>query len=178
NGNTSTYTIEDAVEAAGLGCFQLRLCLICGVLTAADAMEMLLLSILGPALRCAWHLTSNEVAAMTTVVFVGFLLGSPFWGFVSDRFGRWPIFFTVLSMIAYYGFLTALSPTYVWVIILRFMVGFAIGGGSSSFTLLSEYLPVKHRAKVLISFQVRLVDFILIVVFFIFLWTRFHQYAC
>ncbi|TPP58372.1 Synaptic vesicle 2 protein [Fasciola gigantica] len=152
--SSSTYTVEDAVEAAGLGCFQLRLFLICGVLTAADAMEMLLLSILGPALRCAWHLTSSEVAAMTTVVFVGYLLGSPFWGFVSDRFGRWPIFFTVLSMISYYGFLTALSPTYVWVIILRLMVGFAIGGGSSSFTLLSEYLPVKHRAKVLICFQV------------------------
>lgn len=148
------YTVADAVEAAGLGCFQLKLCCICGVLMAADAMEMLLLSILGPALRCQWHLSAHEVAAITTVVFIGFLLGSPIWGYVSDRFGRWSTFFTVLSMIAYYGFLTAFSPTYPWILILRFMVGFAIGGGSSSFTLLSEFLPTNSRAKVLLAFQI------------------------
>ncbi|KAG5444732.1 Synaptic vesicle 2- protein [Clonorchis sinensis] len=149
-----TYTVEDAVEAAGFGRFQLLLCVICGVLMAADAMEMLLLSILGPALRCSWLLSSEEIAAITTVVFAGFLIGSPIWGFVSDRFGRWPTFFTVLTLISYYGFLTAVSPTYVWVLILRFTVGFAIGGCSSSFALLSEFLPVKYRAKVLLGFQI------------------------
>ncbi|CAH8467926.1 unnamed protein product [Dicrocoelium dendriticum] len=117
-------------------------------------MEMLLLSILGPALRCQWQLSSNEVAAITTVVFVGYFIGSPIWGYVSDKFGRWPTVFTVLSMISYYGFLTAASPNYLWILVLRFMVGFAIGGGSSSFMLLSEFLPVKHRARVLIAFQI------------------------
>nr|QQY02592.1 synaptic vesicle glycoprotein 1 [Cryptocotyle lingua] len=149
-----TYTVEDAVETAGFGRFQLLLCVICGVLMAADAMEMLLLSILGPALRCSWQLSSEEIAAITTVVFAGFLIGSPIWGFISDRFGRWPTFFTVLTLISYYGFLTAVSPTYVWLLILRFAVGFAIGGCSSSFALLSEFLPVKHRAKVLLGFQI------------------------
>ncbi|KAA3680164.1 uncharacterized protein DEA37_0004324 [Paragonimus westermani] len=173
---------------------------------AADAMEMLLLSILGPALRCQWHLSSQQIAAITTVsllrvckssiyicsslhfvflqvVFVGYLIGSPIWGFVSDKFGRWPIVFTVLAMISYYGFLTTISPTFVWILILRFMVGFAIGGGSNSvwivvtmasfrcltfltvlffvlfsfmdsFTLLSEFVPKKYRAKFLLCFQV------------------------
>ncbi|KAF8566462.1 hypothetical protein P879_02592 [Paragonimus westermani] len=165
---SQTYTVEDAVEASGFGRFQLLLFMICGILMAslgvfrtdvllafaADAMEMLLLSILGPALRCQWHLSSQQIAAITTVVFVGYLIGSPIWGFVSDKFGRWPIVFTVLAMISYYGFLTTISPTFVWILILRFMVGFAIGGGSNSFTLLSEFVPKKYRAKFLLCFQV------------------------
>ncbi|KAF6776214.1 hypothetical protein AHF37_03923 [Paragonimus kellicotti] len=57
-------------------------------------------------------------------------------------------------MISYYGFLTTISPTFVWILILRFLVGFAIGGGSNSFTLLSEFVPKKYRAKFLLCFQV------------------------
>uniref|UniRef100_A0A1I8FIW6 MFS domain-containing protein n=1 Tax=Macrostomum lignano TaxID=282301 RepID=A0A1I8FIW6_9PLAT len=67
-----TYTVEHAVEKLGiLVRFQLRILFICGIMTAADAMEMLLLSVLGPALRCDWQLSSAQVAIITTVVFAG-----------------------------------------------------------------------------------------------------------
>ncbi|KAK4476007.1 hypothetical protein MN116_001240 [Schistosoma mekongi] len=149
-----THTVEDAVESAGLGRFQLKLFVLCGAISAADAMEMLLLSVLGPALRCYWLLSSGQVAALTTVVFAGFLFGAPLWGFIADRFGRWPTLLIVLSMITYFGIITSCAPTYIWVIILRFLVGFAIGGGNSSFTLFSEFLTVRHRAKVLLAFNI------------------------
>ncbi|KAH8865769.1 Synaptic vesicle 2-related protein [Schistosoma japonicum] len=152
--SSPTHTVEDAVESAGLGRFQLKLFVLCGAISAADAMEMLLLSVLGPALRCYWLLSSGQVAALTTVVFAGFLFGAPLWGFIADRFGRWPTLLIVLSMITYFGIITSCAPTYIWVIILRFLVGFAIGGGNSSFTLFSEFLTVKHRAKVLLAFNI------------------------
>ncbi|CAH8628207.1 unnamed protein product [Heterobilharzia americana] len=149
-----TYTVGDAVEASGFGGFQLKLFVLCGVISAADAMEMLLLSVLGPALRCYWLLSSGQVAAITTVVFAGFLFGAPLWGFIADRFGRWPTMLIVLSMITYFGVITSSAPNYVWIVILRLIVGFAIGGANSSFTLLSEFLTVKHRARVLLAFNV------------------------
>jgi len=37
----------------------------------ADAMEMMILSILAPALQCAWGITQVEQATITTVVFLG-----------------------------------------------------------------------------------------------------------
>lgn len=37
------------------------------VFQTANAMEMLLLSVLGPELRCVWHLDSSQVALITTV---------------------------------------------------------------------------------------------------------------
>ena len=64
-------TIDQAIEKIGFGKFQVFLILICGIIQAADAMEMLLISILGPVLQCEWKLDSAEVAIITTAVFVG-----------------------------------------------------------------------------------------------------------
>ncbi|CDS37184.1 synaptic vesicle 2 protein [Echinococcus multilocularis] len=149
-----TYTIEEAVEAYGLGWFQFRVVIICGILQAANAMEMLLLSVLGPVLRCSWQLNSSQVALITTVVFIGFFFGAPIWGLFSDRFGRKRCFVLVLSWVSYTGLATAVSPNFIWLIILRGLVGFGIGGEGSAYTLMSEFLPVKYRAKVLIGISI------------------------
>ena len=53
-----------------------------------DAGELMLLSMLSPALYCEWHLTIWQKALITTVVFVGYLCGSPLWGMFADKFGR------------------------------------------------------------------------------------------
>ena len=47
-----------------------------GFAFVADAMEMMILSILGPALRCTdWRISKYDQASLTTVVFLGkFLL--------------------------------------------------------------------------------------------------------
>ena len=42
-----------------------------GFANIADAMEMMILSILAPALQCAWGITQVEQATITTVVFLG-----------------------------------------------------------------------------------------------------------
>ncbi|OON19640.1 hypothetical protein X801_04492, partial [Opisthorchis viverrini] len=143
-----TYTVEDAVEAAGFGRFQILLCVICGVLMAADAMEMLLLSILGPALRCNWLLSSEEIAAITTVVFAGFLIGSPIWGFVSDRFGRWPIFWAIGSTFEV-GIAYLILPRFGW----RWLV-FASALPLALFLGLMKLLPESPRYLVTAGYTV------------------------
>lgn len=47
-----TYTLEECIDSIGLGKFQWRLITILGFCTMADAVEMMLLAILGPALAC------------------------------------------------------------------------------------------------------------------------------
>lgn len=54
----------------------------------ADAMEMMILSILSPALLCEWNITAVEQAMITTCVFSGMMLSSTFWGKFCDKFGR------------------------------------------------------------------------------------------
>lgn len=86
--------VEDAVEAIGFGTFQWKLSILTGLSWVssllkvhiisvehlsinylfavfsqmADAMEMMILSILAPQLHCEWRLPSLEVALLTSVM--------------------------------------------------------------------------------------------------------------
>lgn len=147
--NEAQFTVEQAVEALGVGRFQVRLWVITGLFGAADACEMMLLAVLSPVLRCEWGLSQAEVALITTVVFIGMGVMAPFWGMVGDRYGRRNILLLVSFLVWYFGFLTSFSPTYAWILVLRGLVGGGMGGTPHGFTLLTEYLPSKHRAKIL-----------------------------
>lgn len=74
-----TYTLEECINHIGLGRFQWRLITILGFCSMADAVEMMLLAILGPALTCYWpDVTEIQIASLTTVreISVMFLLYS------------------------------------------------------------------------------------------------------
>ncbi|MGH0179416.1 UNVERIFIED_CONTAM: hypothetical protein FKN15_001712 [Acipenser sinensis] len=64
---TDTFLVEDAVEAIGFGKFQWKLSILTGLAWMADAMEMMILSILAPQLHCEWRLPSWQVALLTSV---------------------------------------------------------------------------------------------------------------
>lgn len=88
---TDTYTVTQAVNALGFGWFQVKLSLCVGLCWMADSMEMTILSVLGPALHCDWGITRYQQALTTTIVFLGMMLSSTFWGQLSDRCGRKPV---------------------------------------------------------------------------------------
>ncbi|CAH2000625.1 unnamed protein product [Acanthoscelides obtectus] len=83
-----TFTVTQAVNALGFGWFQVKLSLSTGLCWMADSMEMTILSILSPALHCDWHISRYQQALTTTIVFLGMMLSSTFWGNLSDRYGR------------------------------------------------------------------------------------------
>uniref|UniRef100_A0A182SWY1 Major facilitator superfamily (MFS) profile domain-containing protein n=1 Tax=Anopheles maculatus TaxID=74869 RepID=A0A182SWY1_9DIPT len=140
-----TYTVTQAVNALGFGWFQVKLSLCVGLCWMADSMEMTILSVLGPALHCDWGISRYQQALVTTVVFLGMMLSSTFWGHLSDRYGRKPVGGYVLLFL--YGLLSSVAPSFGWLLLLRGLVGFAIGCVPQSVTLYAEFLPTKQRAK-------------------------------
>ncbi len=65
-----TYSLEECIDYIGLGKYQWRLITILGFCSMADAVEMMLLAILGPALTCSWpDVTQMQIATLTTVYF-------------------------------------------------------------------------------------------------------------
>ncbi|XP_071321888.1 synaptic vesicle 2-related protein-like [Trachinotus anak] len=145
NRTEETFTVDEALEAIGFGKFQWKMSLLTGLSWVADAMEMMILSILGPQLHCEWRLPSYQVALITSVVFVGMGISSPVWGNVSDKYGRKIGLTICMCWTLYYGLLSAFAPVYGWLLVLRGLVGFGIGGAPQSVTLYSEFLPVKAR---------------------------------
>ena len=59
-GVPDVFTVDDAVEYLGFGKFQLLLALLTGLAWMADAMEIMILSILSPALYCEWAITPMQ----------------------------------------------------------------------------------------------------------------------
>ncbi|KAK2504190.1 hypothetical protein MC885_016376, partial [Smutsia gigantea] len=147
NPTDDTFMVEDAVEAIGFGKFQWKL-------SMADAMEMMILSILAPQLHCEWRLPSWQVALLTSVVFVGMMSSSTLWGNISDQYGRKTGLKISVFWTLYYGILSAFAPVYSWILVLRGLVGFGIGGVPQSVTLYAEFLPMKARAKCILLIEV------------------------
>ena len=147
------YTVDDAIEKIGFGPFQILIAVFCGLMWVADAMELMLLSILSPIVKCQWDLSNLEEAMITSVVFFGIFLGGVFWGVLCDKIGRKKVLLIADIAILVFGVLSALKmspgdsryPGYPWLIICRFFVGFSAAGTSQGVVYYVEFLPLKGR---------------------------------
>jgi len=142
------YSIETAIETLGFGKFQVRMAAIIGLTYMADYVEMMILSILPAALSCEWNIRPWEKATLTTVPFIGMLISGTAWGGFSDKYGRKAGLWLCTIVTFYFGLLSSFAPNFIWVLILRGLVGFGVGGVPQAFTLFSEFSPTVHRAKV------------------------------
>jgi MFS family permease len=147
------YTVEEAIDHVGFGMFQIIFLSITGLSWLCDAMEMMLLSFIGPSARCEWNLTTTEASSLTSFVFLGMGFGAPSFGMLADRRGR--LFAlrcsTALTMLAGVG--SAMSPTFSGLCFARMVVGFGLGGVPVAYNLCAEYLPTKNRGVYLSSLE-------------------------
>lgn len=148
-----TYTLDEAVEHIGFGRYHVKVILIAGLSWMADAMEMMILSILSPLLMCEWSLRSYQEALITTVVFLGQGMGSISWGFISDMFGRKKGLYLSVCLVLFFGILSSQSPNYGWMLALRLLVGFGIGGVPQAVTIVTEVLPMTSRGRSIVILE-------------------------
>jgi putative MFS transporter len=149
-----TLTVGEAVEEIGVGPFQYKLLAICGASWAADAMEVIIISYVIPVVVRQWSLTSAQAGLIGTAIFVGMLLGAWFWGTITDYVGRKIGFQLTVLVDSVFGFLSALSPGYVWLLLLRAITGFGVGGTLPvDYAVFSEYLPKRNRGRYLVLLE-------------------------
>ncbi|XP_074642627.1 synaptic vesicle 2-related protein-like isoform X2 [Tubulanus polymorphus] len=154
NGAEGQFTVEQCVDQLGFGMFQVKLSFLTGLAWMADAMEMMILSILSPALHCDWGIPSWQQAFTTTIVFCGMMLSSSIWGSICDKYGRRAALLLSSLFTFYFGILSAVSPTFVWLLVLRGLVGFGVGGAPQAVTLYAEFLPTAIRAKAVVMIEI------------------------
>ncbi|KAJ4844503.1 Organic cation/carnitine transporter 7 [Turnera subulata] len=149
----SKYTVDDALLTMGFGKFQFFVLLYAGMGWISEAMEMMILSFIGPAVKIEWSLTSNQESAITTVVFVGMLVGAYSWGAVSDKFGRRKGFLVTAIITSAAGFMSAFAPNYTTLIISRCLVGLGLGGGPVLLAWFLEFVPAPNRGTWMVIFS-------------------------
>uniref|UniRef100_A0A8C2QB81 SVOP-like n=1 Tax=Cyprinus carpio TaxID=7962 RepID=A0A8C2QB81_CYPCA len=143
------YTVEEAVETIGFGRFHILLFVIMGSANIVEALEIMLLAVVSPEIRCEWRLEDWQVALVSTMVFLGFMVFGVLCGYVADKYGRWKVVFGGFIWASYFSLLTSFSPSYGWFIFLRCMVGCGVAGTSQGFVLKTEFIPAKYRAFLL-----------------------------
>lgn len=150
----TVWTFDEAIERVGLGRFQYKLMAICGAGWAADAMEVLLISFALPAIRQEWGLSTAQAGLLGTAIFLGMLAGAWFWGALSDRIGRKLGFILTVLIDSGFGLLSALSPNFLTLVVLRALTGFGVGGTLPvDYAIFAEYLPRGKRGRYLVYLE-------------------------
>lgn len=139
------YTLEEALTSVGIGKFQYVAMCYAGLGFIAEAAETMILSFIGPALRSQWALSPSQESLITTVVFVGMLFGAIFWGFITDCYGRRKGLLSIAIVTAVSAALSIFSPNYNWLLAVRMMVGFGVGGGPVYGSWFLEFVPLQNR---------------------------------
>jgi hypothetical protein len=83
-----TYTTDEALSRLGFGRFQALLLGFLGTGWVAEAMEVMLLSFVGPSVKEEWRVSGGAEGLISSVAFTGMLLGACVGGLGSDRYGR------------------------------------------------------------------------------------------
>ena len=124
--NSGEYNdYEEVLKVVGFGVAHVLLLLGTGVALSSDAVEVLSISFALPILSKPWELsiTHWQNGLLSSVIFIGMLIGGYTWGGVADITGRRSTLITSLSVNGVFGALSAFSPNFYVLLVFRFLSG-------------------------------------------------------
>jgi MFS transporter, AAHS family, 4-hydroxybenzoate transporter len=146
---SETIDLNAAIERRGVGRLAIFVIALCFAMMIADGYDFTALSVAAPAILRQWHVQPKEMGLVFSVTFFGLLVGSLFYGWLGDRFGRK---FTIVFGTFNFGLPVLLI---VWatnveeLMVLRFLGGVGMGGiVPIAYTMVSEYAPRRLRSTV------------------------------
>jgi PHS family inorganic phosphate transporter-like MFS transporter len=111
-----------------------------------DAYDLFIIGVVTALLKPAWHLSVGQVALLNGSALLAAALGAVFFGLLSDRFGRKKLYGVEVIILFFGAIASAFSPSFWWLFIARFIMGFGIGGDyPTSAVVASEYAPQRNR---------------------------------
>ncbi|ATG55742.1 MFS transporter [Brachybacterium ginsengisoli] len=98
----------------------------------------------------AFEVSAADKGLIAAAALVGIFVGGALFGWVTDKVGRHAMYIIDLLALALFSVLTFWAGDVWQIVLLRFAIGVAIGADYPIATsLLAEYLPRRHRGKML-----------------------------
>lgn len=119
-----------------------------GITWILDGLEVTIVGAVAPVLttRAALHLNAQEVGLAAAIYIAGAVLGSLFFGYLTDRLGRKKLFMITLGVYLVATGATALSWSFWSFAAFRFFTGSGIGGEYAAInSAIDELIPARVR---------------------------------
>lgn len=156
----ATQTVEQVLREGGFTSFHRRVVLLTGFAWTFVAFEIILISLVLPAIGAEFGIfdlatftptDAVQYGAVASATLVGSLVGSLVLGRLSDARGRRVLFQASVVTYSVFTALTALSFNVPSLFLLRMLAGLGLGGMLViDPAVLSEYLPPQHRGRYMV----------------------------
>jgi MFS transporter, putative metabolite:H+ symporter len=114
-----------------------------------DSFDIVIVSYALPLIRQEFNLDPKQVGLIGSSALAGMGLGSWFWGWVADRWGRRVVFAATVMMFSVFTGVAGLSMSLGFIVGARFLTGLGLGGMVPiDQALVAEYAPARIRGRV------------------------------
>nr|ART38916.1 H180 [uncultured bacterium] len=138
-------------DQARFGAYQVRVVLLCFLVTTFDGFDTQAIAFTGPALAQALGVGPRGLAPIITAGVAGMALGAVLFGPLGDRYGRRVAVLLATAVFGLFSLLTARAVSVEQLMVLRFLTGIGMGGAAPNvYTLASEFSPNRHRGLVML----------------------------
>src|SRR6516164_11468803 len=121
-----------------------------GITWILNGLEVTLAGLLSPALMRSpvLNLSASQVGIANSLYLAGLVLGSLFFGWLTDGLGRKRLFFVTLLVYLLFTALTGLSWNFESLAVFRFFTGTGIGGEYAAInSTIQELIPARFRGR-------------------------------
>ncbi|XP_055585947.1 synaptic vesicle glycoprotein 2B [Uranotaenia lowii] len=141
-----SYTYSEALELIGTGKFHTLLLFVSGFCLMSVINETLNMGFIISAAECDLALSFRDKGMLNGSAFLGVVVSSHWWGFISDTRGRRKVMVIATLFSLIFSIVSAFS-IHVWMLIAtRFCVGFFISGNAATvYAYLAEFHTEKSR---------------------------------
>ena len=136
------------MDEAATGGEHWKILLTSGMGFFTDAYDLFIIGVAVSLVQPEWHIAGYQKSLVSSVALLTSALGAVVFGQVADRLGRRRIYGYEVLVLAAGALATAFAPNIWWLIGLRGVLGFGIGGDYPvSATIMSEYASRHDRGR-------------------------------
>ncbi len=137
------------IDQAPITPVQVRVVLLCTLVTLAEGIDLNMIPLLAPAMQKAWSLDSSTFGAIFASGPIGLIVGGFGIGWLADRLGRRGALIAAMIVMTLATFATAFARNLPELFACRVATGIGFGGVvPAAAALVSEFLPTRTRASV------------------------------
>ncbi|HVB92474.1 MAG TPA: MFS transporter [Acidimicrobiales bacterium] len=128
--------------------FHRRTVLISGMGFFTDAYDLFVIGTAAALVAVQWHLSTRQTSWVTGSAILGAFVGAFAFGRIADVIGRKKVYVVVAVIMILGALASAVAPSFIWLVLARFVLGLGIGGDYPvSAVLMSEYSNRSDRGR-------------------------------